>query len=222
MKIVIMNGFHQADYIIGMFHSHNNELIVVNESEEACKYLSSNHGIPVILGKGTRESDLRDAGAEDADLFIALSSSDMDNYVACKTAKQLLSVKRSIALVVNPKNVEVFKRLGVDSAISSTYLLGEQIRNAASIENLMNSLSLEDSKVIILEFRITKEQKVCGESLKDINISSIGSISSVTRGQKVLIPNGNTVLQENDKVLIVTTEENQAEVIRVFQRKAHE
>ena len=193
MKIVIFDGKNSADYIIGRYKNRNNDLIVINSNEEACRYLSLNHDIPVMYGKGTRESDLREAGAENADLFIALSKSDTDNYVACQTAKKLLNVKRCVSTVVNPKNVEIFRELGIDNVLSSTYLLGEQIRNAASIENLVNSLSLEDEKIILIELKITSNLQVEGMSLKDINISDIGSVSVIIRGQKSIIPNGNTI-----------------------------
>lgn len=220
MKIVITDGLHEADYIISTYKSRNNDLIIINSSEEACKYLSVNNDVSVVFGKPTRENDLRDAGAEDADLLIALSKNDMDNYIICKTAKQLLNVKKVIATVLNPKNVDVFKRLGVDSAVSATYLLGEQIRNAASIENLINTLSLEENKIIILELKISADLRVRGKTLKDLNVSDKGSISTIVRGQKIIIPNGNTELLENDKVLIVTTEENHEEMLAIFQRKA--
>ena len=219
MKIVIFDGKNSADYIIGKYKNRNNDLIVINSIEEACRYLSLNHDIPVKFGKGTRESDLREAGAENADLFIALSKSDMDNYVACQTAKKLLNVKRCVSTVVNPKNVEIFKELGLDNVLSSTYLLGEQIRNAASIENLVNSLSLEDEKIILIELKITPNLKVEGMTLKDLNISDMGSVSVVIRGQKSIIPNGNTVLMADDKVLLVTNEEHRAAIIKIFQRK---
>ncbi len=220
MKIVITDGLHQADYIIKKYKNRKNDLVVINSSEDACRYLSSRNNIPVMLGKTTRESDLREAGAENADLFIALSENDMDNYVTCRTAKLLLGAKRCITVVVNPKNVEVFRNLGIDSVLSSTYLLGEQVRNAASIENLINSLSLEDERVLIMEFRITPDLYIYGKTLADLNIADKGSISSITRGDKVIIPNGATVLENNDKVLIVTTEDGSEDVVRVFKRKA--
>ena len=220
MKIVIADGYQAADYIIGMYNKKGNELIVINQSEEVCKYLSSNHNIPVIQAKSTRESDMRSAGAEDADLFVALSEDDMETYVACKTAKQLLNAKRCIATVMNPKNVPVFRQLGVDSVLSSTYLLGEQIRNAASVENLINTLTLDDNKVTILEIKIAPDVAIRGKSLKDLSISSLGSVSMVIRGEKAIIPNGDTQLFENDRVLIVTTEENRESVVRIFQRKS--
>ncbi len=220
MKIVITDGMHEADYIISMYNTKGNEVVVINDDEEACKYLSTRSGLPVMLGKSTRETDLKAAGAEDADLFIAMGKNDMINYVACKTAKQLLGAKRCIATVLNPKNVEIFKKLGVDSAMSSTYLLGEHIRNAASIENLMNTLSIEGSKVIIIEFRITSDLQICNMTLKDISVSDLCTVSMVTRNEHSIIPNGNTKLLKDDKVLVVTTEENREQIVAVFQRKA--
>ncbi len=220
MKIVITDGEHEADYIIKTYKDRNNDLIVINRDEEICRYLSLNNDIPVMLGRSTRESDLIEAGAEDADLFIALSQNDMDNYVSCQTAKQLLRAKRCIARVMNPKNVDIFRKLGIDSVLCSTYLLGEQIRSAASVENLINSLTLDDNRIIILELRITKDLWVKDKALKTVNLSHLGSVSIISRGPKVLIPNGDSILQENDKVLVVTNEENREEVIRMFQRKA--
>ena len=220
MKIVITDGEHEADYIIKTYKDRNNDLIVINRDEEICRYLSLNNDIPVMLGRSTRESDLIEAGAEDADLFIALSQNDMDNYVSCQTAKQLLRAKRCIARVMNPKNVDIFRKLGIDSVLCSTYLLGEQIRSAASVENLINSLTLDDNRIIILELRITKDLWVKDKALKTVNLSHLGSVSIISRGPKVLIPNGDSILQENDKVLVATNEENREEVIRMFQRKA--
>ena len=220
MKIVITDGEHEADYIIKTYKDRNNDLIVINRDEEICRYLSLNNDIPVMLGRSTRESDLIEAGAEDADLFIALSQNDMDNYVSCQTAKQLLRAKRCITRVMNPKNVDICRKLGIDSVLCSTYLLGEQIRSAASVENLINSLTLDDNRIIILELRITKDLWVKDKALKTVNLSHLGSVSIISRGPKVLIPNGDSILQENDKVLVVTNEENREEVIRMFQRKA--
>ncbi|MBO4219279.1 MAG: TrkA family potassium uptake protein [Erysipelotrichaceae bacterium] len=219
MKIVIADGSHQADYIIGMYNNRENELIVINSDSQVAKYLSAKNGISVLNGKPTKESDLFDAGIDDADLFIALSENDVDNYVACKTAKKLFNVRKCIATVINPKNVDLFKQLGVDSVISSTYLLGEQIKNTSHIENLINTLSLEDNKINILEIMVREEYDVCGKTLKEIKVSDTASVSSVIRNERALIPNGDTMLEAGDKVLLVTTKEHYNEVAKIFQRK---
>ena len=219
MKIVIADGFHEADYIISLFNTKLNDLVVINEDEDVCRYLSSSNDIPVMKGKCTRASDLREAGAENCDIFVALSEDDYKNYVACKTAKMLLGAKRCIAMVINPKNVQIFKELGIDMAVSATYLLGEQVRNLTTVENMVNSLSLEDDKIFIAEIRVAEDLDVVGKSLREINISDLRSIASITREGKTLILNGHTVIESKDKVLIVTTVENKDKVVSVFSRK---
>jgi len=219
MKVVIADGFHEADYIISLFNTKLNDLVVINEDEDVCRYLSSSNDIPVMKGRCTRASDLKEAGAENCDIFIALSEDDYKNYVACKTAKMLIGAKRCIAMVINPKNVQIFKELGIDSAVSATYLLGEQVRNLTSIENMVNSLSLEDEQIFIAEIRISEDLAVVGKTLREINVSELGTIASITRDGKTLIPNGHSIIEAGDKVLIVTTVENRDQIVSEFQRK---
>ena len=219
MKVVIADGFHEADYIISLFNTKLNDLVVINEDEDVCRYLSSSNDIPVMKGRCTRASDLKEAGAENCDIFIALSEDDYKNYVACKTAKMLIGAKRCIAMVINPKNVQIFKELGIDSAVSATYLLGEQVRNLTSIENMVNSLSLEEEQIFIAEIRISEDLAVTGKTLREINVSELGTIASITRDGKTLIPNGHSTIEAGDKVLIVTTVENRDQIVSVFQRK---
>ena len=219
MKIVIVDGKHEADYIISRYNNRKNDLIVINQDEDTCRYLSAQNNIPVMRGNPTRMSDLHLAGAENADLFIALAESEFENYVACKLAKKFFGAKRCIATAINPKNVEAFRSLGIDSVMSSTYLLGEQIRNAATIENLIRTLSLENDEIHITEFKITSDMYICDQTLKEINISDIASVSSIVRNGKGIIPNGNTRLLADDKILVVTTHNNTNKVMKIFQRK---
>lgn len=219
MKIVIADGLHEADYIIRLFNTRTNDLVVINEDEDDCHYLSLNNDIPIMRGRSTRESDLREAGAENCDLFIALSGDDYKNYVACKTAKERINAGRCIATVMNPKNVKIFKSLGIDAVVSSTYLLGEQIRNLTSIENMVNSLSLEDDQIIIDEIRIGKDMDIEGKTLSQIKISDAGTVSCITRNGKTIIPNGQSKIEAGDKILIVTTAEKRKQILSIFQRK---
>ena len=64
MKIVIADGFHEADYIISLFNTKFNDLVVINEDEDVCRYLSESNDIPVMHGRCTRANELKEAGAE--------------------------------------------------------------------------------------------------------------------------------------------------------------
>ena len=130
-----------------------------------------------------------------------------------------MNAKRCIATVINPKNVEIFRELGIDTAVSSAYLLGERIKSLTSVENMVNSLSMENEHIFIDEIRISSDLEVAGKTLAEINISDLGSVASIVRNEKALIPNGQMRIESGDKVLIVTTAENRNKAISIFQRK---
>ena len=75
------------------------------------------------------------------------------------------------------------------------------------------------NKIQILELRIKQDDEACGKSLEQLNLSGIASISCVYRQDQGIIPNGKTVLQDGDKVLLVTTAESMERVTALFRRK---
>ena len=219
MKIVIAEGRMEADYIINQFNTKKNEIYVLNNDPKICKYLSRHSHVNVILGKLNKEYDLSSANVKDADLFIALSDNDIMNYVSCQMARMMFHAKKTIAAVRNPKNVDTFKKLGIDSPMSTTYLLAETIKSELSIENMIKTLAFEDNKIIVSEFLITKESALIGKALKDITFPINTSVACVYRSTGMIIPNGETVIERGDKVLIVSSYNDKDIVEKFMQRR---
>lgn len=218
MKIVLTGGKHESDYIISMLKK-KHHLIVINQDPSFAEYISSHNDIDVFPGDPTKAYTLSDADCKNADVFLALSDNDTDNYIACITAKRLFNIKRTVAKVKNPKNVELFKRLGVDSVISSTYLLAQTILNESSIENIIKTLSIEDEKIVMLELGIASDYQLVDKKIMDIQFPKRVNISCIFRDPHVIIPDGSTVIQPDDKLIIVTTPDHQDELIDFVQRK---
>lgn len=219
MKIVIAGGRHEADFIVKMFKEDHHELIVINQDQGFAEYISSTNNVPVFPGDPTKAYVMGDASITGADVLIALSESDTDNYVICVTAKKQFMVKRTVSIVRNPKNVELFKRLGVDSVISSTYMLGQVIKNEASIENITKTLSIEDEKIVVIEIGVKADYNLVNLAIKEIEFPRNINISCVFRDPHVIIPNGNTVIRPNDKLIVISTPNEQEEVIEFLQRR---
>lgn len=215
-KIIIAGGREQADYLISLFkNSKNKKIIVLNNDETFAKFLCDKHGIPVYVGSITKTFNLEEAHIRDADIFIALDKGDQNNYVACVLAKELFNVKKCICTVTNPKNVQLFKDLGIDSVISSTYLLAESIENESNLEEVMKTLSLEKGKIAILEIMVDKNDYVANKKIMDLNMPKVASIACIYRNPNVIIPNGSIVIRHNDKLTIVC-ETKDAEMIKNF------
>lgn len=218
MKIVIAGGRHAADYIIKKFKSSSNKLIVINESREIAQYLTKSNRIPVFYGEPYKYFVLDEAHVEDADIFIALGNVDTDNYVSCLLAKRVFKVKKVICTVNNPKNVELYRELGIDSVISSTQLLASSVMNESSIEDLIKTMSLEDEQIVLTEVVMRPNFSIVNKRIMDINFPKNGNISCIYRKPTVIIPNGQTIILPKDKLLVVTTPKYQKEILSFIQK----
>ena len=219
MKIVIAGGMHESDFIVKMLKEEHHKLIVINPDRETADYISSNNDIPVFPGDPTKAYCLEDAEVYNSDVLIALSDSDTDNYITCITAKRLFNIKRTVAKVRNPKNVDLFKRLGVDSVISSTYLIGQSILNESSIERMIKKLSFEEDKIVMIELEVEKDFSLVNKQIMDIKFPKNINISCIYRNPHVIIPSGSTIIKPEDKLIILTTPNEQEEIISFLQKK---
>jgi len=219
MKIVIANGRHEADFMIKKFMLDNHKLVVINSDQRFGHYISNTNHIPVLFGDSTKAYTLDDAGVHDADVLIALSTDDIENYVTCITAKKLFNVKRCVSVVRNPKRVDLFKQLGIDSVICSTYLLGESIKYESLIESFTKTLSLENDKIVITELLIEKDYKIANKIIKNINFPPRVNISCIFRDPEVIIPNGDSLIKSGDELIIVSTPIDQEMIIEFFKTK---
>jgi trk system potassium uptake protein len=219
MNIIIVNGTHEADFITKKYKKEKHHLVVINSDRMFASYISSSNKIPVLHGDPTKAYTLEDANVNGFDVIIALSENDIDNYVACITAKKLFDVKRSVCVVRNPKRVDLFKKLGIDSVISSTYLLGESISHESIIESFIKTISLENEKIVISEIMIEPTFVIANHKIKDAMIPPHVNVSCVYREPDAIIPNGDTMILPNDKLIVVCTPDYHDQMIQFIQKR---
>ena len=135
-------------------------------------------------------------------------------------AKKQFHVKKSVATVSNPKNVSIFKKLGVNTAISATHMIAKIIEQASTIENLINSLSLESEHIVLNGILLPHESSLLHQKLKDLNIPEHLIICCIIRNTHMLVPNGDTMLYANDKLLILSEIKNQDDVLHYFAKES--
>jgi len=213
MRIVIANGNNSADYIIKNFKGRNNTLTIINDDKDVANKLARSAKLPVIFGDFTKVSTLKEANIQGADLFIALGHKDSDNYVGCLHARKQFGVKKCICIVQNPKNVEVFKELGLESVISSTDTLVSSVLAESSLESLTKTMSFENDKIVMSEIVVKSNSLIAHKRIMDINCPKEGSIACVYRRPRVIIPNGSTLILPKDKIFVLTVPAEQKRLI---------
>jgi trk system potassium uptake protein len=219
MKIVIANGNQQAEFILEMFNTKENHIIVINSSKQLAQEIAKKEHVSVVVGQPWRSFILEDADVYDADVFISLCDRDTDNYGCCILAKKMFNVKKCICVVNNPNNVELYKRLGIDSVVSSTYLLAQTIKSESSVESLIKTLSLENNKIMVMETPVLTNYAIANRRIMDINFPKYASIAAIYRNYQMIIPSGQIVLYPKDTLLIVCSPEDQNRILNYIKQE---
>lgn len=219
MKIVVAGGTNAVEYIIKNFKSSKNELTVINNDRKSAEQIAKDNKVPVFYGDPSKKQVLEAAHIEGYDIFISVSDKDENNFCACLLAKEVFNVKKCICIVQNPTNVEVFKNLGIDSVISSTQLLISSITSESSLETLIKTMSFEDDKITLTEVQIKQSYDICNKRISEIHFPKTGSIACIYRSPRVVIPNGQTVILNKDKLLFVSAPSDQQAIVDFITRQ---
>lgn len=123
MYVIVIGGGKVGYFLARDLRDRGEEVTLVEKDAARADFLEGQLGTCVMRGDGDEMAFLRSTGIERADAVLAVTGDDEDNLVALQLAKHHFHVPVTIARVNNPANVEIFKKLGVDEAVSATEIL---------------------------------------------------------------------------------------------------
>lgn len=220
MYIIIVGGGKLGYYLAKTLAPEKHQLVLIEEDINMCKKIVDELnalGIQVIHGDGTDINFLKDASIERADILIAVTGYDESNLVACQLGKNYFDVPRTIARVNNPKNINVFKQLGVDSVVSSTALIADLIELEIDWACVNKMLSQRAGNVRIKEIYIDRHNRSVGKRIVELKLPEGTIIISVVRDNQVIIPDGQTMIMNGDIVVLLTHADKVTTLPKTFQ-----
>ncbi len=216
MKIIIVGGGKVGFYLAKTLRGEGHETVIVEMDKEQCKVCANLLDVTVCAGDGTSQNTLRAAGAEEADVIVAVMGSDESNLVCCQTAKKIFGVRKTVAKVNNPNNVEALRRLGVDTAVSATDYIIQFLEREVDISAIRELIPLNDGEASLLEITLPENYKLAGDTLMDISLPQSCNVVCINRGGKTIIPRGQTKLHSGDILLVVTLGTGERELRRAL------
>lgn len=203
MYIIIINGERIGYFLAKVLLREGHEVLIIERDAELCQRIEEELGRICLVGDGSEVPVLAEAGANRADMLIAVSEKDEDNLVSCQIAKHKFNVRRTIARVSNPENEVLFKRLGIDITVSSTSLILEHIEEEVPTHPLIHLLQVEEKGMEIVEVKILPNSPSIGKKLKEIPLPQ-GAIPSllIRRDEPIQIPNPDTTLKVEDRLIL--------------------
>ncbi|WZL72025.1 NAD-binding protein [Clostridiaceae bacterium 35-E11] len=216
MNIIIVGGGKEVHFLTKSFISKGYSVTIVNNDEEYCKKLARMHRANIVFGDGTRPYILEDVGVAYADMVIALTPKDPDNLVICQIAEKIYEVKRTFAVVNDPKNIEIFKKLGVDTVISTSNIISSLIEQKVSIDDINNLMPIEEGKLAIMEIEISTSNININKKLSEISLPKDSIVGCIIRDGSAIIPRGDTTINEDDKLIILSLPLVQSDVLKII------
>ena len=210
MKIVIAGIGKFGDYLTRQLAKENNEITVIDTNFETKEALINNEDINNIEGNALDIKILEEAGVQNSDLLISSMKEDSEN-VMCALLSRKLGVKNTIARIRRPEYIDslnmIKEPLGLSMIISPKQLTANQIAQTLSIPSAIETTSFFKGRIYVISLKLKEDSKYIGQSIKEISQKLNGNIivCAIEREDKIVIPNGETIIQAEDKIHITGT-----------------
>lgn len=209
MKIIIAGAGAVGTHLAKMLSVENENVILLDESEEKLGKMESLFDLQAIVGDPTKISALQSAGVNGAELFVAVTPDESRNITSCILA-HYLGAKKTIARIDNyeyllPKNKAYFASLGVDSLIYPEQLAAEEIATSLKYSWARQMLEFGDGALVMIGVKMRANASIINIPFKDLSREIPYHIVAIQRGDETIIPRGNDVILVDDLVCFMTT-----------------
>lgn len=223
MYIVIVGGGKVGRYLANFLLGDGHEVALIEENERTAQRLSESISGPflVLCGDGCEATLQEDAGVGRADIFVAATGQDENNLASCEVANRLFHVQRCIARVNNPKNLRIFRRLGIES-ISSTALIARMIQEEATLGSMSVAVAMTNDDLALVDVSVPAMQyhdNVTGVRALDVEFEDGIRMVAVNHGDEIEVVGSETRIYPGDEVIVAadTDKLNRArEIIRAL------
>jgi len=219
MRIIIV-GAGEVGYQIAKFLTYEGaDVVIIDREGDKLRRISEELDIATIEAEGSDPSAFKEAGADNADLLLAVTNSDETNMIACLLGKAMFNIKRKIARIRNPDyffNKELLGKanLDIDPAINPELESAEAVSRIIESPFASEIIEFEQGKIKVIGFKIPQESPIKERKLKSIRtlLNKDFIIGIVERDESVLVPSGEDILKEGDIVYMPLLKEEIQEV----------
>jgi trk system potassium uptake protein len=203
IKNVMIIGGDDMAYTTAMKLEKDYRVTLVHKDKERCKWLSERlHNTLVINGDYKNIDLLIEEGLEEMEAFISLTESSETNIITSLSAKNH-GVYKTIAHVDTREYIHISHSIGVDSLINKKLVAANQVTRyfrKGTVEAVSGIYGVDAE---IIQYVITKNNRLTKNPLKSLHFPNTAIVAGVIRGEEVFIPDGDFVLQMEDKVIVL-------------------
>ncbi|PCI70079.1 MAG: Trk system potassium transporter TrkA [Gammaproteobacteria bacterium] len=212
MKIIIVGAGQVGGTLAISLAGEDHDITLIDTSPKKLRVLQDHLDLRTIVGYGSHPNILRQAGAEDADMLIAVTNSDETNMMACQVAYSVFNTPTKIARIRSPEYLKEKKKLfntdnlPVDVVISPEQLVVKHIYQLIENPGALQVMDFANGLVRLVAVKAYYGGLLVGNTLSTLrshmpNIEA--RVAAIFRRGKAIVPTGDTVIEADDEVFFI-------------------
>jgi len=227
LKIIILGAGQVGGTLAENLANEQNDITVIDTDAQRLRELQDTIDIKTVVGTGSYPQVLRQAGADDADMLIAVTNSDETNMVACQIAYTLFRTPTKISRIRSNaylKQKELFKSdaFPIDVLISPEQVVTNYIKRLLEYPGSLQVLDFADEKVQLVAVRAYHGGLLVGQELRKLKEhmpSADTKVAAIYRRGQAILPTANTVIEVDDEVFFIAAKNHIKKVMNELRRE---
>ncbi|MGP1953293.1 MAG: Trk system potassium transporter TrkA [Arsenophonus sp. ET-KM2-MAG3] len=226
MKIIILGAGQVGGMLAENLINQNNDITIVDTNTERLRQLQDKLDLRVVNGHGSHPKILREAGAENADMLVAVTNSDEINMIACQIAYSIFNTPNKIARIRASEYIKESEKLftsnniPIDYLISPEQLIIDYIYKLIQYPGTLQVVNFANGKVSIVAAKAYYGGLLVGNSLSNIreHLPHINTkITAIFRQDKSIQLQGSTIIEAGDEIFFIVITEHISAVMNELQ-----
>lgn len=227
MKIIIVGAGQVGSTLAENLVGERNEITVIDPDRHRLNEIQEKYDLRVVVGNGAHPDTLQTAGAEDADMLIAVTSTDEVNMLSCQVAYSMFNTPTKIARIRSEQYIRYKEKLfhnqdmPVDHLIAPEQLVIDYIKRLIDYPGALQVLEFAGGKVSLVAVRAYYGGNLVGHAISTLkeHIPNVDArVAAIFRQGRAIRPLGSTVIEADDEVFFVAATDNIRIVMEELQR----
>lgn len=219
MKIVIAGAGNVGIHLAKLLAGENQDIVLIDESPEKLARLDSSFDLLTIQESPVSLHGLKEAGAGSADLFVAVTTDESRNIIAAQLA-HYLGAKKTVARINNyeylqPKNMEYFNSIGLDSLIYPELLAARDIVDGMKLSWIRQWWEFAGGALVMMGIKLRENAQILNKPLSELGKELPYHIVAILREGVTIIPSGSDTMQAGDLVYFMTMKKHIPHIRRI-------
>ena len=210
MKIIIAGASAIGSHLAGLLSRSNQDIVLIDPSADKLDVISSEYDLMTLTGSPTSVKTLRNADADKADIFIAVTPDENMNMTSCIMA-HAMGAHKTVAQIdsqeyIDEDNSTIIRNMGVDTLIYPEKLAGDDIIKGLKLSWVRQRWDVHGGSLVMLGIKLRESCEILNQPLRLLcGPQDPYHVVAIKRGNETIIPGGDDELRLYDIVYFMTT-----------------